>query len=61
MKKYLLFCGNNYYPKGGIGDYEGDFDSVEDALSWMLAQNSKYDWYDIIEHATMTVVREFPQ
>jgi hypothetical protein len=31
MKRYLLFCGSNYYPRGGIDDFHGDYDSVEEA------------------------------
>ena len=31
MKTYLLFAGNHYYPGGGLSDYRGDFDSINDA------------------------------
>lgn len=31
MKKYLLFAGNAYYPFGGMWDFCGDFDTVEEA------------------------------
>jgi len=29
--KYLLFAGSDCYPRGGVGDFVGSFDSVEDA------------------------------
>ena len=30
MKRYLVFFGSNYYPSGGMGDFVGDFDNVEE-------------------------------
>lgn len=32
VKRYLLFYGDNYYPSGGWGDFQGDFDSLDDAV-----------------------------
>jgi hypothetical protein len=31
IKRFLLFAGEKYYPRGGYGDYIGSFDSIEDA------------------------------
>jgi len=33
MRKYLLFYGHDYYPSGGINDFEGSFDSIKEAKS----------------------------
>ena len=62
MKKYLLFAGDNYYPRAGTSDYEGDFDTIEEAVAkgtsvhvnehWKTGQRV-YDWYEVVEHATM--------
>jgi hypothetical protein len=32
MKRYLLFMGDDYYPEGGMNDFVGDYDTVEDAI-----------------------------
>lgn len=31
MKRYLVFSGLNYYKLGGIGDFNGCFDTLEEA------------------------------
>ena len=31
MKRYMLFCGDNYYPDGGIDDLVHIFDTIEEA------------------------------
>lgn len=33
MKPFLLFAGSFQYPRGGWGDYIGDGDTLEEALS----------------------------
>jgi hypothetical protein len=30
MKRYLVFYGDCYYPSGGINDFIGDFDNIQD-------------------------------
>jgi hypothetical protein len=30
MKRYLVFAGDDYYPAGGWGDFQGSFDSAVD-------------------------------
>lgn len=32
MKRYWSFMGNIYYPQGGMGDFQGDFDSLKEAV-----------------------------
>jgi len=31
MKRYFLFCLDTFYPAGGMKDFVGDFDTVEEA------------------------------
>lgn len=31
MKRFLLFNNFSYYPHGGMWDYRGDFDTIEEA------------------------------
>jgi hypothetical protein len=34
MKRYLLFFGDIYYANGGMDDFRGDFDTVEEAIAF---------------------------
>lgn len=31
MKRFVLFSFNDYYPAGGMNDYNGSFDTLEEA------------------------------
>ncbi|MGR3218810.1 MAG: hypothetical protein ACUZ8H_03200 [Candidatus Anammoxibacter sp.] len=31
MKRYLAFYGDFYYPQGGMDDFQGDYDTIEEA------------------------------
>lgn len=45
MKRYLLFSGQCYYPSGGIDDFNGDFDSFEEAKSeYETLKSNKNVW-----------------
>jgi hypothetical protein len=32
MKRYLAFYWHNYYPGGGMNDFVGDYDTLEEAI-----------------------------
>lgn len=49
MKRFLLFSGDNYYPKGGWGDFKGSFDSLWDAL---MHPRDGVDWWHVIDGKT---------
>lgn len=36
MKRYWLFYGTVYYPSGGMKDYKGDYDTLEEAKAAFL-------------------------
>ena len=48
MKRYLLFCGDEYYPQGGMKDLAGTYDTLAEALAafedW-IAKNCKESDY----------------
>ena len=50
MKRFLLFCFENYYPLGGMNDFVKDFDSTKEALDHAqdnlheLLKDSVYDY-----------------
>ena len=59
MRRYLLFCGDNYYPMGGMKDFVGSFDSIEKFEYYMEVQRSSApDWYQLFDTKTETIVRE---
>jgi hypothetical protein len=45
-KPWLLFCGNDCYPAGGVKDYVGDYISLADAEShmrlWKLSNGNSW-------------------
>lgn len=43
MKKYLAFYGEIYYPSIGMGDFIGDFDTLEEAIEHINKTNLDKD------------------
>ena len=62
MKQYLLFAGSFYYPRGGINDLIGDFDSIGDAEKRVKKEESiggaKFDWWHVVDHQSFEIVKE---
>lgn len=56
MKAYLLFAGNQYYPRQGVRDLRGSFDSIHDAKTAVTLGD--FDWAVVVEHASMREVCE---
>ena len=63
--KYLLWAGDNYYPGSGLRDFKGFFPTVEEAEAFAKSKRPSaqdypfvYDWYTIVEHATMRVIKQ---
>lgn len=50
MKRFLLFCGDHYYPVGGMSDFAGDFDTLDAAKA---AAHS--DWCNVLDTKTRQV------
>ena len=53
--KYIIFAGDDFYPKGGLFDYKHQTTSIEEALTW-LAKNS-FDWWQIVNGETFEIER----
>ena len=54
MKKILLFASRHYNECGGIDDFKGDFETIEDAIAWLQKDmEGTYGWADIVNHETM--------
>lgn len=59
MKRFMLFGGRIYYPSGGMNDFIGDFDTLEEAekVGKNFIKNEKWTWievYDLIEKKIIT-------
>lgn len=63
MKPYLLFAGETYYPKGGMNDFQGDFDTILEAQKLFNKnyESNKYnswEWCQVVEITTLKVLFE---
>ena len=61
MKRYILFAGAMYYPKGGWEDFEGEFDTYEEAREAVkklpIKLAPEYDWHQIVDTQTRMITR----
>lgn len=48
MKRFLAFGGDQYYPSGGWADFQGSFDTKDEALVALIAIGS-IDWWEVID------------
>ena len=55
-KRYILFAGDQYYPGGGMEDFRGTFDTVEEARAAAGRGRSRYDWAQVVDRETLTDV-----
>jgi hypothetical protein len=63
-RRYLLFAGNRYYPKGGWLDLVGEFDLLDDARASMPANITIFRhklWYQIVDTTTRAIVDAYPK
>jgi hypothetical protein len=56
VKPYLLFTYYAGRPLGGVKDFLGDFDSIEEALENLLEERTRY--YQVVDTESMSVVKE---
>ena len=65
MKRYLLFAGAWYYPKGGVADLKGSFGTESEAKEEgerMVAEVGVYaemiDWFHVVDSESFIKVAE---
>lgn len=51
--RYWLFTGVQYYPCGGMSDFKGTYNSVEDAKN---ALDDVDEWHEVLDSATGEIV-----
>lgn len=49
---YFLFAGDHYYPNGGMGDFKGFFQTVQDATNYA----KDYDWWHVVNQSDTKIV-----
>jgi hypothetical protein len=54
IKRYILFQGERYYPHGGMEDYDGTYDTLEEAIANFGAYPLR--WAHIIDRETLLFV-----
>lgn len=58
MKRFLLFGADEWGQLGGWSDFQGDFDTVDEALESLIAlgprggRKGKYEWWEVIDSET---------
>jgi hypothetical protein len=50
MKRFLLFQYDYFHPSGGMGDYAGQFDTLEEAKAACNMGRDSWDILDIVHH-----------
>ena len=56
MKKYLVFYGYVYYPEGGMNDFHGDFDTIEECNNFMDNNMGLGMWSHIYNTKTKEII-----
>lgn len=54
MNRFLLFCGETYYPNGGMKDLVGSFDTLEDTKLSLCS-----DWAHVFDLELDEIVVEW--
>lgn len=49
-KRYFIFAGDYYYPSGGMFDFVGSVDSLDEVDS--ILEDIEHDWMDILDLVT---------
>jgi len=59
VKRYAVFAGRNYYPRGGWSDFQESFDTIPEArLALTTGKIRKHDWWEIVDLTIGRIVEE---
>lgn len=50
MKRFIVFSGLQYYPEGGMSDFDDSFDTLDEAKNFLLEH--RYDWAHVYDTVT---------
>lgn len=51
MKRFLVFAGSDYYPRGPEDDFQMDFETFDTAKTVGEALLENHDWVEILDTA----------
>lgn len=49
MKRYFLFGFDEYYPSGGMNDFEGDFTDFNEIVDFIKSEECQSDYYEVFD------------
>lgn len=55
MKEYLAFYGAVYYPSGGMNDFIGDYETLEEAIQSINKKHREESYLDSWDYAWASV------
>ena len=58
MARYLLFSGEEYYPKGGINDFIKGFNNIAETMKFLKENPNEYlnDWWHVVDMETCRII-----
>ena len=61
MKRWMLFAGHNYYPAGGMEDFQGDYDTLVECIEhFFTLETMKYhEWWNVLDTDNMTIIHSY--
>lgn len=63
-RRFLLFAGYTYYPEPAWGDFRGAYETMQEMkevlhqLALYEGVSAEYNWYQIVDRQTLTLVEE---
>lgn len=64
MNRFLLFAGHHHYPQGGWSDFQGSFDTTEQAIAhFATCEFGSYidHWGEIVDRLSWSIVKKLKQ
>jgi hypothetical protein len=64
MSRFVLFSGKGYYPRGGMNDLVGRYDTLEEAQKAFSSgvdpsgREFGQEWYQIVDLTSFEIVEE---
>lgn len=57
MKRYLVFAGDVYYPEGGWKDFQGSYDTREEAFLNCPNKESWDGWGHVVDSEVWMIIQ----
>jgi hypothetical protein len=51
----MLFAGHNYYPAGGMEDFQGDYDTLVECIEHFFTLEY-HEWWNVLDTKTKKVL-----